>query len=164
MELSNSTREWIAQWSMDAFKSINRDPECFTLSVKSRTVSIHYWGGNPAYCKGMRHPAGVAVCAPSDDFDLYTGVAIAWARLLKLPIPKDLLEPPTYNAACLARGTTFSFVPTNSRNKSETYKVLDYTTVDGVVSLFCQQLTGNPVYPYVSFMLRRSENIRVYIH
>lgn len=163
MKYSNNVQEWVAQWSMDAFKSISSDPDNFDLHVAAQTISIHYWGDDPAYKKRKR-PTGIATCAPDDEFDLYTGVAIAWARLLKLPIPKELLAPPEFNAFSLVRGATFSFVPTNSAGKSALYKVLDFTTVNGTRSLFCEQISGRAIYPYVSFLFRREDNLRVYIY
>ena len=93
------------------------------------------------------YPAiGVAVCSPTDVFDLDTGLAIAWARMTGERIPPYVLNDDAPLVVCvsnLAPGQRFRYAPRNAffgfrldtrtfhmcgKNKDGSYKVYDEDT------------------------------------
>lgn len=87
--------DFAMQWSMDCMVNMEREPGRYTLKI------------NGTYCNGRGSQAstwiqddakgksGEAVCHVNDKYDFNLGIAVAWAKLHDIPLPKAL-QPKYY--------------------------------------------------------------------
>lgn len=79
----NERKEWVEKVMNDCYKEWESRPDTIECIITKNTVVIMDY---------EKMTNGMAKCAPGDNFDLDLGVAIAWARMKNIKIPKWVFE------------------------------------------------------------------------
>lgn len=81
--MANKRTNWIKRFSAEFHKAEQKNP---------MTVGGFQVGNCVAVMNVRTGKIGTAFCSPSDDFDLETGIAIAWARMHNVKVPEWVLN------------------------------------------------------------------------
>ena len=106
--------DFCAQWSEDFRRAMEKEPERYCLWMGEEPIVIP----NMEKCADRfvveitdcyNRNSGIAICNPSDKFDVLLGQAIAWARLNNIPLPKQLKPNRITTFRKLKIGQTYSY-------------------------------------------------------
>lgn len=124
--MGNKRTNWIKRFSADFHKAEQKNP----MTVGGIQV------GNCVTVMNVRTgKMGSAFCSPADEFDLETGIAIAWARMHGVKVPEWVLNDGVkeVDISTLKNGDIFRKA---NNDNGHTYKMVgkdndgDYVTYD----------------------------------
>ena len=91
----NTVYDFTMQWSMDCIVNMEREPGRYTLDIgnapcEGSGTQISTW-----IYDEVKKEVAEAICHVNDKYDFNLGVAVAWAKLHNIPLPKAL-QPKRY--------------------------------------------------------------------
>lgn len=137
--------EFMCQWFEDFTYSIERNPTDYELNV-FRVPTEHGMRTITCISDGNRHE-GEAICNEEKDvYNFRLGVAIAWAKLHNIPLPRELKPEIMIDIRKLKPGDRFI----DKSDNLSVYKILTKTrnadNGDIVITVYDEAYKGYDVY------------------
>ena len=81
--------EFMNQWFCDAMVHIEREPARYEVHTETCPTEYGYRPVTTIY-DTTSHECGESICSEHDAYDFRLGIAIAWAKLHSIPLPRQL--------------------------------------------------------------------------
>lgn len=124
-----AVHNWVCQWYMDFELELERHPDWFSIEID--TLPTEYGSRTITTISNNAGKSAEAICNESDQYNFKVGIAIAWAKLHNIAMPKELLP---------MRTTVLNKLKVNDRfcYEDNVFKVLGATwTKDDDGALYC---------------------------
>lgn len=121
--------DWVLQWYMDFELELEKHPSWFSIEID--TLPTEYGNRTITTINNSAGKSAEAVCNESDQYNFRMGIAIAWAKLHNIAMPKELLP---------MRTTVLNKLKVNDRfcYESDIFRVISITwTTDDKGASFC---------------------------
>ena len=86
---NKSVHDWVLQWYTDFELSHEMHPNWFSIEVD--TLPTEYGNRTITTISNNAGKSAEAICNSSDQYNFKMGIAIAWAKLHNIAMPKELL-------------------------------------------------------------------------
>lgn len=109
--------DFAMQWSMDCMVNMEREPGRYALGIgnapcKGSGTQIATW-----IYDDTRKETGEAICHVNDKYDFNLGIAVAWAKLHNIPLPRALRPKRYIDLRKITRGEIFLDNNADSSNR-----------------------------------------------